>query len=747
VKRFVVGLLALALVGAAHASPTFVGTKACAPCHAAASQAWQGSHHAHAMEAPTPDTVRGQFDGATFTKDGVTSTFSRAGDRFVVRTDGPDGALHDYPVAWTFGWAPLQQYLLALPGGRLQALGVAWDTRTKADGGQRWFHLYPNEKIDHHDQLHWTGVQQNWNFMCAECHSTNLVKGYRIGEDRFDTTWTEPNVACEACHGAGSDHVAWAERVRAGTADANPTRGLAVTLGAQGTWALADGAAIARRTAPRSEVQVETCGRCHARGAQVWADDPPGLPLAQTHRVALLDPGLYHADGQIDGEDYEYGSFVQSRMHAAGVACTDCHEPHAGTLRAEGNALCAQCHRPATFDVPAHHHHPAGSAGARCVSCHMPEHTYMVVDGRRDHSLRVPRPDLTVSIGTPNACADCHRDRSATWAAETVAAWRGPGRVPGWHWAEGIHAGRTGRADAAPQLLRIVDDRAVPGIARATAVQMLSDFPTAAVPAAVERASGDADPLVRRAAAETSSRLPVPQRVAVAAPLLRDPMRTVRFEAMGSMLDVAAAGSTVREDMARVIAEYRTSQEYNADRAESWLNLGSLEARLGNADAAKSALETAIRRQPTWPAPYVQLADMQRRQGKEADAEVTLRRGVTAAPRDADMLAALGLSLVRQRRLGEAVTVLRTAAELAPDVSRHAYVYAIALHDSGDVPGSIAALRAAQARNQASPELLMALAQYSAETGDRAGALEWARKLATVTGDPEAQRMVETLAR
>lgn len=721
--------IVLALATPAPAA-TFVGSARCASCHAKETAAWSTSHHALAMAAPSTATVRGRFDGTTFTKDGVTTTFSRDGDRWMVRTDGPDGALHDYPVAWTFGWAPLQQYLLAMPGGRLQALSIAWDVER-----ERWYHLYPDERIDHRDELHWSGTQQNWNFMCAECHSTNLVKAYRVGEDRFETTWTDVNVACEACHGPGADHVA------------QPDRKMPVDLSAPGAWAFAKDAVIARRTAPRSDVQLETCGRCHARAAQMWADDPPGTPLAQTHRVALLDEHLYRADGQVEGEVYEYGPFVQSRMHAAGVTCGDCHEPHGGALRADGNGLCAQCHRPSAFDTPKHHHHDDGTPGAACVSCHMPEHVFMGIDRRRDHGLRVPRPDLTVAIGVPNACADCHDDRPATWAAETVARWRGA-RQPAWHWAEAIHAGRTGAADAATLLRRMLDDASVPGIARATAVELIARQPQPHTEV-IERAAADRDPLVRRAAADAAMSLPPPARVSVAVPLLSDPMRTVRLDALGTMLDapVAGMGAGVGEVMARVAAEYREAQAYNADRAESWLNLGMLESRLGNADAARTALGTAIRRQPRWGRPYVELADLERRQGREGVAETTLRQALVAAPRDAELWSALGLSLIRQRRTADARRPLRIAAMLDETTPRHAYVYAIALHDGGDARQALRVLRRAHHRHPNAADVVMALAQYSAEVGDRPAALAWARTLAALTNDPAAARLVDQLER
>ena len=154
-------ILPLLVRVAAHANepPSFVGGQACAGCHAAQFGAWKGSQHALAMQPANAATVLGDFAGVQFEHFGVTTTFFRDGDKFMARTDGPDGAQHEYPIAYTFGVYPLQQYLIAMPDGRLQALGVAWDSRPKDQGGQRWFHLYPDQKLQPGDRLHWTGAR------------------------------------------------------------------------------------------------------------------------------------------------------------------------------------------------------------------------------------------------------------------------------------------------------------------------------------------------------------------------------------------------------------------------------------------------------------------------------------------------------------------------------------------------------------------------------------------------------------
>ncbi|HEY3186987.1 MAG TPA: cytochrome c3 family protein, partial [Solirubrobacteraceae bacterium] len=374
------------------------------------------------MAAATEASVRGDFDGTEFARDGVMSRFLRRDGKFVVQTDGADGKITDFPVAYTFGVAPLQQYLIEQPGGRLQGLTIAWDTERR-----RWFHLYPDEKTPPGDVLHWTGRYQGWNAMCASCHSTNLEKHYDARADRYATTWSEINVSCQSCHGPGERHAAAARPGGDGLVDVKPR-------------------------------EIEVCAPCHARRAELRAAPVPGEPLYDDYLPALLTTDLYHADGQQLGEVYEYGSYRQSRMYQAGVRCTDCHDPHRLTLVADGNALCVRCHQGApdtqrfpglrakSYDSPEHHFHAAGSPGALCVNCHMPARTYMVIDARRDHSIRIPRPDLTVKIGTPNACSGCHSDRTPAWATDAIARRYGPDRAP--HYGEALAAGRAGRPGA-----------------------------------------------------------------------------------------------------------------------------------------------------------------------------------------------------------------------------------------------------------------------------------------------------------
>src|SRR6266545_1679144 len=410
------------------ASAAYVGSQACATCHAAEAEKWRTSQHAAAMTVASEQSVSGDFRDSRFTYAGTTSTFFRRAGNFYVRTDGPDGRLADFEIAYTFGVAPLQQYLIAQPGGRLQALSIAWDTRAASEEGQRWFHLYPHETIKSGDVLDWTGRAQNWNFMCADCHATNLRKGYNSSAREFHTSWSELAVGCEACHGPGSVHVA---RARDRKWDAN--YGLTARLDERKAvfWKIDQASGAPTRSQARSgDREIEVCARCHSRRSQLTDQTHAGDALENAFRPNALDAALFYPDGQQKGEVYNYAPFLQSKMYAKGVTCSDCHDPHSGGRPLPGNAACTQCHLAAKYDAPAHHFHRPNTAAAACVTCHMPTTTYMVVDPRHDHSFRVPRPDRTITMGVPNACTTtCHRKEGAAWATREIQ--RRTNRPPG----------------------------------------------------------------------------------------------------------------------------------------------------------------------------------------------------------------------------------------------------------------------------------------------------------------------------
>ena len=728
----------------AASAATFIGSETCAGCHRGEAEFWRGSQHKLAMQHATDKTVLGDFGDARFDYYGVRSRFFRRDGKYLVETDGPDGKLATFEVKYTFGIDPLQQYLVEFPDGRLQALPFAWDTRPKARGGQRWFHLYPNEEIKHDDILHWTKLNQNWNFMCADCHSTGVHKNYDATKDSFATTWTEVSVGCEACHGQGSSHAAWANDRKSwwpfGKTD-DPTKGLIVRFDEREdvVWRHDSQTGNPRRNFPPALVrkEVETCGRCHARRSEFSEDWVPGRPLSDTHVVAPLAEGLYYADGQMRDEVYNYGSFKQSKMFAAGVTCGDCHEPHAAHLRASGSSVCLQCHAPEKYAAVSHSHHNKADPPLDCASCHMPARTYMVIDRRHDHSFRIPRPDISAKLGTANACIDCHTDRSAEWAASAIEGWYGPKREGFQKYAEAFHAAWTSQADAGRLLAAVASDRDAPAFARASALTGLAPFISAAGITLVKAGLSDPDPMVRIGALDTLQGVPAGQIWPLVAPLLSDASRGVRIKAVALLAPVPAANQPPadRESFDRAAAEFVAAQRLNADRPEARSLLGSFYARRGLAAQAEAEFQAALRLSPQYAPAAVNLADLYRQLGRNDDGQNVLRMALSTSPNDASLHYALGLALTRLKRTQESLNEFQRAAELDTDNARYAYVYAVALHSAAHADDALAVLRQNLARHPNDRNSLLAIVGFSRERGDLATALASANRLAASAPD------------
>lgn len=622
----------------AEAPAAPIGAGECARCHQAEANQWRSSHHAMAMQPARTETVLGDFGGVQV-----------GGRRFSQR----DGRffLGELPVAYTFGVYPLQQYLVQLAGGKLQVFDWAWDARPQKEGGQRWFQPPSGRAFD------WRGPYHNWNFMCADCHSTGVHKNYDPARGTYATTSLETAVSCEACHGPGSNHRDWAQR-GAKAADHG--------------WS--------RPPAP----WLETCARCHSRRSAL-NQAPDGLDFHDAYEPETLEAPNYQVDGQVLEEDFELGAFRQSKMHAKGVTCLDCHQAHTLGLKAEGNALCLRCHDNERFSPRQHTHHLANSPGSNCVSCHMPRHTYMGVDVRHDHSLRVPRPDLTRSLGVDNACNSCHRDRSAEWAERAVQEWFGPKRVGFQRHARAFAAARRQESGAEGLLQALARQPEAPAIVRATALAELRRYLSQRSLPAVEEGLRDTDPGVRIQALRALEGLPMEERWARGQLLLQDPRLAVRLRA------ASVLGSFPPEQLGRerqqaldpALQEFWRWGEALSDRPEAHLEVAGLHMQRGELAEAEKGYGKALQLAPGLPQAVINLADLYRVQGQEKRAEALLRQALSRSPREADLHHALGLSLVRQGKAPQALLALERAVQLEPQDLDFGYVLIVAWSEAG----------------------------------------------------------------
>jgi len=714
---------------------TFAGSLKCKECHQKEYDKWLNSNHDHAMDVANEKTVLGDFNNAAFEAHGVSSRFYKKDGRFFVRTQGPEGKMGDFEVSYTFGWFPLQQYLVPFPGGRLQCLPIAWDVREK-----KWYHLYPKEPLDPKDWLYWTNAAQNWNGMCAECHSTNLKKNYDVKTDTYKTTWSDIDVGCEACHGPGSHHVQWAEMPDMARPKVENVHLVVKTSG------------LGSRKA------VELCAPCHSRRASLGDYTHAEAELLDSVLPSLLTQELYFPDGQILDEVYAYGSFTQSKMYHREVRCSDCHDVHGLKLVKEGNALCLQCHRAAEYDSKEHHFHkkkgekgdpiksPDGKVlfevgtGAECVQCHMPGRTYMGIHYRLDHSLRIPRPDLSIKIGTPNACNRCHVDKNSQWSVDAITKWYGPGRRP--HYGTVIEAGRKGLPEAKKDLIRLAGDPLYPVIVRATALHLLTAYPGEDAVQAFELALMDEEALIRRTAVQSIYLSGQRRQTELIAPLLYDPVAAVRMEAVSTLAGDPSKGlsSDQRKVFQNDLQEYIQSMEYSGDFAFGRYNLGNLYAALNEPQEAIRNYHAALKIDDLFYPAKVNLAMLYNSRGENDKAERLLRDVVAKHPELYDIAYSLGLLLTEMGKPEEALRFLERAAKGLPDRSRLQYNLGLLLQRLKRDSEAESALQKALVLEPANMDYLYALTDFYLKRNRLAEAKKVAEKMVAAHPDQRIGR-------
>ncbi len=605
--------------------PAYVGSQICADCHTDAYDAWQTSHHGEAWRVPGEDSFEGAFEGESFEHDGMLAAFSKTGDTYVVTVQEKDGIEAVYEMHSVGGVHPLEHPILSTGKGRLQSFDVVWDVDQ-----QRWYHLYPDQDLPPEDAFHWTGVYKNWNSRCAECHATGFEKNYDFSTRRYASTQAEIGVGCEACHGPAAAHLQ--------IVDGEKPERFSVDLD---KWGF---------TAQMSEpvAAMEQCAGCHARREGFGNGNPlPGEAFADNYNLAMLRPGLYHADGQILDEVYVYGSFLQSKMSQKGVTCANCHDPHTAELVAESNAVCTQCHSPAgnpdfvslrlaDYEDVAHTNHPEGTEAAQCVSCHMVDKVYMGTDPRRDHSFRVPRPDLSDKLDSPNACTTCHDDKSNVWAAEQVKGWFPNGRWQEPHYGEVLALGRANPRSAAGDLLGLAQDEGQPNLVRATALWLLGPGATTLDLEDLAAFMENDDPQIRIGALNALRARAVVATAPYLLQGLNDDVRAVRLAAARAIMSQRPdrLPDSLRAGLGRAYREFGSVVQNQMDFAEAHLQVAGYSMVSGNIPSAIAALSEAVRLNPQSPQAWSSLIRMTAQVEGRSAAKKRMRQALAFNPDD-----------------------------------------------------------------------------------------------------------------
>lgn len=548
---------------------------------------------------------------------------------------------------YTFGITPLQQYIVQFPNGHYQCLRTAWDSVKN-----KWFDLYPDFKVVHSEWLHWSRGGLNWNNMCSDCHSTNVRKNYDEKTDCYHTKFAIINVNCEACHGPGKQHVSDVEK-------------LGDAYVASGTFQMT------KDTKPKE--LVDQCARCHMRREQFSEAFNFEGTLLDHYYPQLIEENLYQADGQILDEDYVYGSFLQSKMYQNNVTCTNCHDPHTLKLKFKGNKLCAQCHNPTKFDTPKHHFHQPNTASSQCINCHMPGKFYMGNDFRRDHSFRIPRPDLSVKYGTPNACVGCHKDKNNAWAAENFKKLFGT--VKSKHFSEKLVPGITMQPNGHIGLIELMNDTLQPEIVRASAAKVLSNYNTQNFIKEYITLLNDDSALVRGASVDVLSGINSKEYTSYFLPLLNDPKRSIRikvFYGLGSLPENEVP-EKYKESYHKVKKEFFLHLKTNADFVGIRMKRGGYYLKKGAIEKGIKSYESALAIDNINNQIRINLATLYYNNKQYDKAEAAFKLVIKQEPEFGPVYYSLALMYAELNRVDDVIAQLKIAVKKMPENVRVYY--------------------------------------------------------------------------
>lgn len=696
-----------------------VGSVRCVTCHKAEYQAWQGSHHQLAMEVASVNSVLGNFNQARIKYKQRQALFFKKESDFFVETDDPQGKLQTFKISHTFGVFPLQQYIVEFEKGRKQVLDIAWDARPKNVGGQTWFFLGSNhnqafvqqqghgeyfasaDAADNAD-FHWMGPFYNWNNRCASCHVTGFQKNYNDGTQNYDTKFTELGVACEACHGGAQSHLAWTQGKLA-KVDSTYS-GFAMSIKDNGVWSKAleginkanNKVTTKSRSGVSADTQVGVCAGCHSRRLQL-KDRQAELDFNDNYMPMLIETPIYHSDGQVNDEDFVWGSFQQSKMQQAGVVCSNCHDAHSLKLKnvnnetdkGSKNGVCVQCHNAESYNDKQHHQHKKLSTGSQCINCHMPATTFMNVDKRFDHSFRVPNPQQSQKINSPDACTSCHQDKDQDWAQQQIQQWRGGKKskvsqhdqfaLP---FFNGQNASGHSAEQVRHELLSIANDFKQGDLVRASAIShMASQGLSSNSLSTLQQLLASESALIRLAAVRALTSLPVSQKFQLLQPYLAEASLSVRME-MAKQLASLPLPSITPAQANKVKALFKdliAAARYNADTADNQVVLADFYLARQEWKKAESHYLIALNIQPNFEPALLNLADLYRGLKQDQKALPHLLHVVSIYPESANGRYALGLLYVRTGDIKRASHELEQASKLQINNASYAYTYALIL--------------------------------------------------------------------
>jgi tetratricopeptide (TPR) repeat protein len=688
----------------------YAGSKSCIECHGKFYRLWASSRHGLAMQPYTPEFARTFLTPQT--KDLV---IGRQRYRAVlgpqagwVLETGPKGK-KKYLILHALGGKNVYYFLTPLTRGRLQTLPLAYDVRARqwfdtAASGVRHFGSGRPEA-----PVHWQEWPYTFNTACFNCHVSQLSSNYDLASDTYRTTWAEPGINCETCHGPSKEHNAVMQAAPKGEAPPDLK--------------------IISVKKFSHEQHNASCGACHAKTAPFTTTFPPGDRFFDHFDLMTLENPDYYPDGRDLGENYTYTTWLLSPCVKSGqLDCLKCHTS-SGRYRfkdeAKANEACLPCHAERVAKAAEHNQHPPDKPGVpnKCISCHMPMTAFARMN-RSDHSMLPPAPAATMKFGSPNACNLCHKDKDAAWADENVRKWRTRDyQAPVLQRAGLIDAARKRDWQKVPEMIAYLTGKERDAVFAASLIRLTMAAPDERLLPAWLQAIRDPSPLVRAAAAEALSFRPDRESFRALVAASGDSYRLVRVRAAASLAHYPGAWLQGEElpKVNQATEEYLASLTARPDQWTSHYNLGNYYLNRGEVKQALASYDTALKIEPRAAMVLVNASMAHAQMGEKGRAEKSLAQAIKIAPDNAAAHFNLGLLQAEQNRVKEAERELRQALRLDPKLA--AAAYNLCILTAKDRPAAaLSWCRQAAALNPQEPKYTFTLAFYQKEQGDLKGA-------------------------
>ncbi len=706
-------------------SGDFSGSESCMECHEKFYQLWSPSHHGKAMEPMTAAYIA--------SKNLVNSDdFSLEGKEYrvvfedstmtMVERDGNSET--KYPIVWALGGKNVSYYLTELDNGMLQTIPLAYDHNKKIwyNNPESAVRHFPDQNMPADQALPWKDRMYTFNTSCYSCHVSQLETNFDVATDSYRSTWKEPGINCETCHGPSAEHVRVMKIAEKKGKVPNDIKLIVTSKFTQ-------------------EQHNSSCAPCHAQMRPITPSYMPGDRFWDNYDLVTLEDNDFYPDGRDLGETYTYTSWNMNQCMLNGeLHCVTCHTSSGrNRYKDNPNEACLQCHNNRTENLTAHTGHKADSEGSVCVNCHMPQTMF----GRMmqsDHSFRPPMPEATIRYGSPNACNLCHTDKTPEWANAIVKARpNGNYQDETIKWADLILQAKQGKWDNLDEMLDIIDNEKYDPVVQNSLIRLLDNCEDAKKwPVLIKTIVENHSPLVRSSAASgLLDNLSDEARKALVK-AAGDEYRLVRVSAALPLASFPSNSFTAEdmESVGKATNEYLTSLVTRPDDWSSHYNLGVYYQNRGEIDHALESYEMAAKLYPESLMPFINSSVLYSYIGNQEKAEQNLRKVIELEPNNEAANLNLGLLLAEMGRLDEAEATLKKALSANPEGQAVAAKnLSVIVGQRGDFKNAVTYAETAWKIRPNDPVYGYTLAFYQVQNDQQQKAVETLKKVLVIKPD------------